>query len=455
MIVKAIFTNILSFDTPTEIRFTAEGAKSWPEQISKGRKRDDFPVLKTSLILGPNGAGKSNVCKCIEFIQNIAIGDFKENYLQPFKLGKDIKERSEISIIIKSEEKYFEYTVSFNVTQILSESLWAVNLRSRKLIFERNTTDGSSYDFSYGTIKGGENAKQFIEFIADGTPIDDSFLHEYIHRNGKGLDDMKIVYEWFLNKLTVIFPESKFKSLPYALSKDNEFSRRLCVLLRYFDTGVNNVKMENVDFENVRISSTEKKRLLEAFKRNPKAVIAMDSPSMKYFFEVKDNKVHSSKLVTEHFNVMHKPVYFGLDEESDGTLRLLDILPMMMDFQDNEAVYVIDEIDRSLHPKMTEALLEFYFKLFSPDKDTQLICTTHEAYLLDEKKLRPDQFWFIRKTKGASKFSSMGTRRLRKIVMKSYLDGDFKAIPYFDDSLFDKIFSSQDSVHEVYDDDYV
>lgn len=453
MIVKAIFSNILSFDTPTEINFIAGAAKSWPDQVSRDNKRDSYPVLKTSLILGPNGAGKSNVCKCIELIQNIAIGDFHESYLQPFKLGSEITDKSEISITIKTEGKFYEYSVSFNVSQILKESLYAVNIRSRKKIYERVFVN-EKYEYSWGIINGKENDRLFIDFVSNGTPSDDSFLHEYVHRNGKGLDDIKNVYNWFLHKVTVIFPDSKFKSLPMALRKDNEFSNRLCKLLRYFNTGVNNVKMEEVDFDNVKISTMEKKKLLETFKRNPVSMITMDSPSMKYFFEVKDNKVQSSRLVTEHYNILHHPVNFGLDEESDGTLRLLDILPILIDFQDSDSVYLVDEIDRSLHPKMTEAILEYYFHLFSSDKDTQLICTTHEAYLLDEKKLRPDQFWFIRNNKGASKFSSLGTRRLRKVVMKSYLDGDFKAVPEFDDKLLRESLPEEYRGKDFFDEDY-
>lgn len=454
MLLKAIFQNILSFDKETEISFIAGNAKSLPEQISRDDKRDNIPVLKTSLILGPNGSGKSNLCKCIECIQAIALGEFKNIYLKPFKLGKDTSSESKISVTIKSHKYFYEYTVCFNSTMILSESLYKVNARRRKLIFDR-TLKKDTYTYDFGAIRGTEKSKQFIDFISEGTPNDNSFLHEYIHRNGKGISDIQNVFEWFLMTLKVIFPSSRFRSMPIALKEDDDFSRRLRSLMKYFNTGVDDIKNIKINFDEAKIRKEDRLQLAKDFKLNPKAMITIWSDEAIYLFEMKDNEIICSKEVTEHHNALDQPITFDINEESDGTVRLLDILPMMIDYQTNPAVYLIDEIDRSMHPLLTKGLLEYYFKLLSPDKDTQLICTTHEAYLLDEKKLRPDQFWFIRKNKGASDLSGFENPRIRKVLSKSYLNGDNGAIPFFDEQYLDSSLISKDKiVTEIFDEDF-
>ena len=39
-------------------------------------------------------------------------------------------------------------------------------------------------------------------------------------------------------------------------------------------------------------------------------------------------------------------------EESDGTQRLIELLDVILN-DDDERVFIIDELDRSLHPQMT------------------------------------------------------------------------------------------------------
>ena len=55
-------------------------------------------------------------------------------------------------------------------------------------------------------------------------------------------------------------------------------------------------------------------------------------------------------------------------------------------------VFVVDELDRSFHPKMTIKFVETFLKL-SQKSNTQLIITTHESNLMDLKILRRDEIW--------------------------------------------------------------
>ncbi len=90
---------------------------------------------------------------------------------------------------------------------------------------------------------------------------------------------------------------------------------------------------------------------------------------------------------------------FEMFEESDGTSRLFDFIPMLIDMHANDAVYLIDEVDRSLHPMLTLKLLEMYNSLLRSDSQMQLICTTHESSLLSTAPIRQDEVWFVEKDK--------------------------------------------------------
>ena len=123
---------------------------------------------------------------------------------------------------------------------------------------------------------------------------------------------------------------------------------------------------------------------------------------------------------------------FEMFEESDGTSRLFDFIPMLIDMRANDAVYVIDEVDRSLHPMLTLKLLEMYNSLLRSDSQMQLICTTHESNLLSTAPVRQDEIWFVEKDKkGESHLSSLCEYKPRENVQKGYLNGRYGAIPFF------------------------
>ena len=125
-------------------------------------------------------------------------------------------------------------------------------------------------------------------------------------------------------------------------------------------------------------------------------------------------------------------VPFEIDEESDGSVRLLDFIPMLIDLKLNSSVYLIDEIDRSMHPMLSQKLLEYYFAFLDKERDTQLICTTHESNLLDLNMIRADEVWFVEKGQdGASHLTSLAEYKPREDVRKGYLQGRYGAIPFF------------------------
>ena len=89
-------------------------------------------------------------------------------------------------------------------------------------------------------------------------------------------------------------------------------------------------------------------------------------------------------------------ILFNLSEESDGTVRILDLLEVLLAGEGK--TYVIDELDRCLHPSLTYKFVDTFLQL-AAQKNIQLIVTTHESRLLDFDLLRRDEIWFVNKRK--------------------------------------------------------
>ena len=67
-----------------------------------------------------------------------------------------------------------------------------------------------------------------------------------------------------------------------------------------------------------------------------------------YTFEIDDHDNVSIKTI--EFEHEAKNIYFNLNEESDGTARILDLIEILFKIS-NDSIYIIDEIDRCLHPR--------------------------------------------------------------------------------------------------------
>lgn len=432
MILRAKFENILSFNSETEISFIAGKGTSLPAHVYRAEKRDDISVLRSSIIYGANASGKSNMIRCVNLLKNIALGRFPRNNWDVFKLAPEKKVDSKLEIEIKADSLYYSYGVIFNIRGIKKEWLYQISSRAKKKIFER-IQEVDYVNYFFGEIEGNEESKQFVKFLSEGTPIDKSFLSEYHKRNGKGIIAISNVYNWFDDNLKIIFPETRFRGLSFRLEKDDEFSNVTKRLLHFFNTGISDLKKVATNKEETDLPKKLISQILSEAKPDENCCVASSDQQSVYFFETdKEGQTKIYKQMTVHKNSQDEDVVFDMDEESDGSIRLLDFIPMLIDLQFNSAVYLIDEIDRSMHPIMSQKIFEYYFSQLSNANNTQLICTTHESHLLDVDFIRTDEVWFVEKERdGSTRLTSLANFKPRVDIRKSYLQGKYGAIPFF------------------------
>lgn len=107
----------------------------------------------------------------------------------------------------------------------------------------------------------------------------------------------------------------------------------------------------------------------------------------------------------------------------------------------DDRVFIIDEIDRCLHPSMTVKVIELFLSM-AKKRNTQLIITSHESRLLASEMLRNDEICFVCKTaQGKSIINPLEKYQLRadKKVYAALFDGTLDAGPSFDEEKLSRL----------------
>ena len=440
------------------IRFTVENFTSFKERQTfsllpgKGTLKSEHktkPVkkistLKTAVIFGANASGKSNLIKAISFGKRLVVrgvkSDHKINY-EKFRLDKKCTQsNSRIEYEIQNNGKNYAYGFVFNKNEIVEEWLYEISKKSEKKIFERNSKSKEPFDLDC-ILKKNKKAEdqQFLKFIAKGTPNNQLFLNEIktrkVKENVSDISDLLNVLDWFRNSLKVILPDDKYNiGLRFELKDDEKLLKSFEEFLRYFDTGIDGVYLELISIDKVDIPDIIIKKIKEDLLSKSSEEVRASMLSVNnttYFFSVKEEEVLSYKFMTKHKAIGEKEELFDTSDESDGTNRIIDFIPLLMDLLQGNNVFIIDEMERSLHPNLIYDLLDLFLSK-SKNINSQLILASHESSLLTQKLLRKDEVWFTVKDKdGATKIHSLEEYNIRfdKKIRKDYLLGRFKAIP--------------------------
>ena len=96
------------------------------------------------------------------------------------------------------------------------------------------------------------------------------------------------------------------------------------------------------------------------------------------------------------------------------------------------SVLVVDELHRSLHPKLLNFLVNLFHNKETNKNKAQLIFTAHDTSLMDPKVMDRDQFWFVDKDdKKASQLYPLSdfNPRIGEALERGYLGGRYGALP--------------------------
>lgn len=445
MLQQFTVENFLSFkDSATLSLKPGRGSqlKSHKVEIVKGS-----PFLKTAAIFGANAGGKSNFIKAIELGKYLVLHGTRSDELidyTPFRLSAENKKKDTTLIyhIICNNKKY-EYGFSYNDERISHEWLHYITRKTTYTIFSRNQEQPINMPYLQ-KLNPKDDEFKFLQFIAKATTPKQLFLHELfthnIHDNTTDVSDVEAVLSWFTDTLKIIFPETPYKQgVVLKAADDEDLKLVINALLSFFDTGIDDVYLKDVEFEKLNIPLNLQRSIKADLSKSEKGETfgALNLDGDLYLIRLFDGDITAKMLMTiHHQNGSRAAEYFSLREESDGTKRLFDYIPLILDFIYGDNVFVVDEMERSLHPTLIRKILEIFY-LYSNDTPSQLIFSTHESFLMTQHLLRSDEIWLMEKNEGISSLYNIDEKfnpRYDKKLRQSYLDGSYGAIPKLADN---------------------
>lgn len=439
MLIRFVVDNIFSFGEEKE--FTTIPNTRLKTLRSHLYKTQGIEISKLFSIYGANGAGKSNLVKALYEFQQLIKDEDRTAYditQNAFKFTNSDKQKSTLlAIEFISEGVPFYYGVEIQKNIVKTEELYISGLGKKdSLLFERKTNDNKETNIVFfDDFERSEKNELLKEVLLEEFVKPDQLILKLLsNRANEELAKIKSAYNWFDKYLQIIFPQMKAAALVVKLENNESFRKYAEELMKSFDIGITSFTADKAEFKKSMVDSkAEYEEIIKEFEKEPDRIVSVISThtGQESILLKENDTIWIKQLKCCHHDICDLPVKFTLEEESDGTIRLLDFIPAFYDLINKEKVFVIDEIERSIHPLLIKELI----KKFSLDNTTrgQLIFTTHESNLLDQEIFRQDEIWFTEKdSRGITDLYSLNDFKEHKTIdiQKGYLSGKYGSIPF-------------------------
>ena len=433
MLLRLIIENVSSFKEAVEFN-TFPSSKSHSHGNHK-MTCGHVTALRMSAIYGANGAGKSNLLFALRLLKSMVETESLRNISVyeslSFKLDEEcINKPSGLAIEFYHNQKVFYYHVEFDRESVFLEELYLSERTKDVELFKReSSTISMNGDYFAKGFK-----TQFVE-VLDRLVRPDMLLLSFMGKYYSAeMPFVSEAYSWFVNKLEIILPDSTIHVVPHLFDSNILFSELVNSMMPELKTGISRlfVRKEELDEENIK-GNDELLRLIKQAKLHPGEPQIMKANWAGEISNVvsEEGKVYMKTLVAVHRMEDGKEINMAFASESDGTRRLVDYMPLFYAVTNEDKVYVVDEIERSIHPILIKSLME---RLSHSEKASgQLIFSTHESGLLDQDIFRPDEIWFAQKdAEQATQLYPLSNFNIHKTanIENGYLNGRYGGIPF-------------------------
>lgn len=388
MLIDFSFKNVRSFKN--EATLSMETGELIEEYVQENTVDiGDITLVKSAFVFGGNASGKTNVIKAFQLLRSLVISGTSSDFeLLPTDTYANEGGNVFFKVRFYKNQKIYIYTIEYNFASIINECL-RVN---GEVIFERNINNVTM--------------PTAIESLVDALRNNQPLLYFAQNNNVK---EAKEAYEWF--SLDIITPGLLSNTLHSQqlfrpLYKNPQLTENVLYFLKAADFNIKDIITEEII---VPVQRDGEK---------PEPILLVKC-------------VHEGKN-GESFVINY-------DAESIGTRIFLLLAMNILENSHAAKVFLIDEFDRSLHPKLVKIL----FRIFNEWNNTytQLIATTHNNDVLDYD-LRTDQIWFVDKDYyGVSRLDSAFDFNELKIsdIKKNYQEGVYGADQIINDVLMKNI----------------
>ena len=428
--------NWKSFSEPVDFTMIAGKESRYGGTLYRDGKSRVLPV---AAIYGANAAGKSTLLDALAHLQVMLREPRKRGqrlHYHPHQLfGTDRPSVIGVEIVLDVQDATSDrkaivyYEVAFNADAIVEEALYRLRSEDEEAVFVRqgqdialygDLEDDSSLDAASKTVQPN---RLFLETCFNAALVDD------------GSSLLGSVIDWF-KRLTIVGRGARYILMPQQIAHDDAFRAAVGQGLTVADTGISGICYTNVPRDKVPAQDKVLEEIEDQLTdKTSEAYLTAESGAVFRARLGDDGDVVYERLVTVHKDGARE-FRLPLEQESDGSIRYLNLLPILYwaGKSQHSGVYLIDELEDSLHPKLTEELLRLFLDSSGPGEKRQLIFTTHELHLLRVDLLRRDEIWLVEKNEHRSELTRLTDFRsdvLRKgsDLPRIYMSGRLGGVP--------------------------
>ena len=413
MILNIRIDNYLVYSNEVELSMEADmRIKKFSDNVCKQAGKN---ILKSTCLFGSNNSGKSSFIRGINTIKNVLlsyVADVTSNIFNDSKICSFGITFIYDDIIYDYEFKY-DSTINNEIKNgFIFESLKEISVdkygnTTNKQIFLRDVNNNKFMFINndiLSNILGMVSTNNILIYTISSDKYPEIARYKEILRNFALSIDIFEMDNIPIDKTIQI------------LKKNEDIVKQVVDIIRFADVDIDDYvyNKENTNFPKKDVSSGY-------------------SDNMPQENVLKANNLLDDmlRLTSIHKGKKVQSIIF----DSNGTKKIVALAGYLVNALKNNRILVIDELDSSLHFKITRAIVS----LFNNDanKNSQLIFTAHDVTLLDCKKLfRKDQIWFVDKNDSESKiyplssFNALNDHvRSESIIYDLYIKGNLGAIP--------------------------
>jgi len=401
MLLQFKFKNHKCFYDETILDLTATGEKRHIEETFDINGNKILPVIE---INGANASGKSSVLEALQFMfETIKFSnriDINNNlpYI-PFAFSKKARDENseyEISIVLND----YEYRYGFSLNKDGFDSEW---LYRKKFVKDSKTTSKVIFERYKNKVNFGKsfnNYKKTWNLFGSNRDLNTNkllILSNIATKEEKGV--LRDIYD-YINKFNFKI-DSIFKTDEsiYILTKNNSLYKEFENIINEFDPCLRGIRIDEINNDI-------------------------------------GNKTYIIRGVHKDIDNSKNNILIDLKDESDGTIKIFNIMPTILMNLEQGGVLCIDELDVKFHPLLFKKIVNMYKDKNINKNKAQLIFTAHSTFLFNSDDMRRDEIYLVSKEySGKSNLYSLSEFRNLRVdadYEKKYLTGQFGAIPYED-----------------------
>jgi uncharacterized protein len=430
MLIEFSIGNYKSFKDIVTFSMVAANVRAKYQDVDENnvfKVDNDLSLLTSAAIYGANASGKSNLVAAIRFMRHFILNSSRETQItetidvENFRLSTETEKKpSFFEMVFLLDDKKYRYGFEVNTRRVVSEWLYYIPTIREAKLFVRNLDDiqlTNSFKEGRGLTSRTRNNALFLSVVAQF--------------NG---EISKAVLRWF-NDLNVSLGLDDVRDRIIALEsfEDAKYQNDIIKFVKKLDLGVDNILVEKESIKKVPDlpgdAPDEIKQIFDILQKAP----GIEQKSVKTL-----HRKYNSEGKAESMEI------FDLDNnESDGTKKLFALAYPLLRSLRRGRILVIDELDARLHPLITCEIIRLFNSKETNPQNAQLIFTTHDTNLLNNRMFRRDQIWFAEKSKqGDTHLYSLveykikgGDSKVRNDASfeKDYIEGRYGAIPFIGD----------------------